>query len=1758
MTTHGRMTLVGFVVVHRPSNSPLDRNSIPDQGRSWSQAPHGIIVKKPVIPVTHAHRRQDDVLGSAPSVVPSGTDTSSWVKDPNIFEAAPAKYSNSGQTSRPAITVNVDLTGDHYHSASNSDEDESPCYSPTSPDAAYREKSARRKAKKLRKMQARLARMEQTKLARMSAASRLQLSLPLHRVDVPSCHNEEAKEQEVVHESVDDDMETEEKNSPPINQELTTPTKVDEVDTTILGLQPQEHQKVSSSDLQTSLSAFTKVDISKWLEERFATLRELANSNMVLLSESHLDQLGAGPALSLPTGIAVHMTTTRAGQTKTRKRKADESKDKKKKAKAKKSSKKSTSTKKESSSKKKSSSKKPSSKKKKGAKPATPTKATQSAPKKSPKGKPAPASEEDEEDGTTSEEESSSEEEDESESDPAESESDSASDDGTEDAASSTAASEEEDDGAKSPPKKKAKKDPPALNAKDAGMTNAQIKAAKKIIKERSKTLEQMMPGFSKLKEGTQVLGAHLVQYSNGLLDNKVAVPPNVQEALQSIAAQAAKGTIVTKKDQQANQLAVGILKHRGVFTTSTSSNTINKAEEARLAEEASKKTLGRGYGKWSKRMLHDFRKRGPTFAGLGYLVNSKPSYKGWEPEDNDADHETGLPFDPTDEDGDESMEEDDDQQSDEAAGDEEEPSEEKENEDGEEPEEDDEDEVDEEMEDFIAPEDSPITYESDNMDSIFDGLADVPGAKDVPKKKKSKKKTASPNKPTPSKGQANVTFKLKKGLATISTARASHPSAFTGPRFVNMIWKSIPDHELNSAIFNYSKRIVFEENPNTRMEDFESAYDSIAPPNSRFIHVITTSESSDADGSRSGRPNLPAFKQNAGVSPIQYIGRFNLYVKLAKIPPKMWAAHFIWQISDPATQSELSKLKQKSTQSPLEFFKRVCRKFVERFAPTAMELRTNQMNLRTIKKGIDENFEDWIARFQTGHYLAHPNRTLDNEEAYTMFIAATSADLSRAAIGWDLSAKKGSKPSRGGQVPVTSWNTLISLARAYWTQRNPRDIKDEYLQRAATEEAERRARLHVSGDARFAELEQKYSGTFSRSLAESLLHGATHANPFTTPTLAPSTKKILATHTGSGQDHDQDHQTTQPHDHTRRRNPPQRGFPQRSPAGRFTGRDQHTQSRDQRRTSHDARDGTNVRAAFNNHNSSSPHIGTDDSRRNTPCRECCMDHAWADCPRNQNSKTSTPEALKHFGQGAHPKSTDAQREAIMKKFGAIGITKQNQLLRKNYAEGSSSASAATSSNGTRTVAAITKCQTQCNRISVGKDGERSVVLPCLINLIPVEKALIDTGSCCSFVSEAFFYQYLADSVDLESPPEFSVHVADGSKASIVGRITVSVTFTDSTNRCRYTQPHEFIVMKGLTNSVLGGMDLLTKFFVQVEFINGSTTLRPDLIPDNGVECIRNDHDSSILRTSSLTEIAPFAKKYITVEYDARLNAQSAHPIICEAVPIYNKEGEVIQLFFPPVLRSREHNIPSPSHQWSRYPLLVVNSSAQTIRLPTGTTVGSAAVMRGTVLPLAECEALGNINLDRRTIRIGCNACLNADRVLKSLTSGPFISSYDECACINFGKAMAAYQSSQRLTTAVLGSLLAKVGKYRHIPQQAFVHLLHFRLHRTESNLRSITACRAVSTRDRMEIDSVGNNEMTNDSSSLCSECDHIYSSLLTGDPQLELTHGTPSLTCAAMTLNMEGHIDDDTLEAMTEHLCSHHSLDDEVDANEPGAEGSF
>jgi hypothetical protein len=172
-----------------------------------------------------------------------------------------------------------------------------------------------------------------------------------------------------------------------------------------------------------------------------------------------------------------------------------------------------------------------------------------------------------------------------------------------------------------------------------------------------------------------------------------------------------------------------------------------------------------------------------------------------------------------------------------------------------------------------------------------------------------------------------------------------------------------------------------------------------------------------------------------------------------------------------------------------------------------------------------------------------------------------------------------------------------------------------------------------------------------------------------------------------------------------------------------------------------------------------------------------------------------------------------------------------------------------------------------------------------------------------------------------------------------------------------FTREAEFIVMDGLKENILLGMNCISTFFSAIGIIDGELTFRTDLTPDQ-TEKNKEVHAYSPIRVSQGTLLPPRSIRWVSVTY-SNLSDRPDTPVLCRALSVVAPSGDEVELGFPPHIQDMK----TMARKNSRYSLLIQNPSHETICLRVGEVVG-----RADTLPSVPCPAASD-RLDRSVIQ---------------------------------------------------------------------------------------------------------------------------------------------------------------------------------------------
>ena len=298
------------------------------------------------------------------------------------------------------------------------------------------------------------------------------------------------------------------------------------------------------------------------------------------------------------------------------------------------------------------------------------------------------------------------------------------------------------------------------------------------------------------------------------------------------------------------------------------------------------------------------------------------------------------------------------------------------------------------------------------------------------------------------------------------------------------------------------------------------------------------------------------------------------------------------------------------------------------------------------------------------------------------------------------------------------------------------------------------------------------------------------------------------------------------------------------------------------------------------------------------------------------------------FRGNANPKSSDEMRKEVLKRYGKIGVPV-----------------------GTEPVPIKKEFQQTARLIRTNQHGQRDIVVEGTVGTIHQVTIFVDTGSQVSIISEQWYNSHKKVLGPIGPMPSYNLLVADGAKAQVKGTVQLEVTFADPDRDAHYTRRVEFVVMSGLSEPVLAGMNLLKLFFKVIDLDSGMVKYRNELQPDHD-EHLYNTISEGEIRVGTGIRVPARSARRIKVSYPSnfiRLMSKHDLPILREPVSTYDHRGTLLDIDFPNCVDQQTEGGTAPGS--NLHSMLIINKSDYCIDLRSGQVIGKAILLpeRGTV-----------------------------------------------------------------------------------------------------------------------------------------------------------------------------------------------------------------
>jgi len=322
--------------------------------------------------------------------------------------------------------------------------------------------------------------------------------------------------------------------------------------------------------------------------------------------------------------------------------------------------------------------------------------------------------------------------------------------------------------------------------------------------------------------------------------------------------------------------------------------------------------------------------------------------------------------------------------------------------------------------------------------------------------------------------------------------------------------------------------------------------------------------------------------------------------------------------------------------------------------------------------------------------------------------------------------------------------------------------------------------------------------------------------------------------------------------------------------------------------------------------------------------------HLWDQCFRNPKN----PKYLEKLaGERGKPnrRATQAHVAEVMKRYHRTGVPLGEEGRK-------------------------VKIEKTTNAIRVNLHGQRDIVVHGYLNSTYETTIFVDTGSQVSIISKDHYEEHRQSLGPIGPMPNYNLLVADGAKARVLGTIKCPVTFRDKERKMRFTRDVTFIIMSGLSEPVLAGLNLLKLFFSVIDLSSGKLSYRVDLIPDAERDHTAAEPWSTRIRTTGRAIIPARTMRHIAICYDDPdflANYNEDQPIIRDCETIYSADGELLDFGF-----ANEFHHPNGGGAGTLTSIMLINRSNQPITFSTNTVIGRALVVADQPSDSRHCNLL--------------------------------------------------------------------------------------------------------------------------------------------------------------------------------------------------------
>ena len=199
-------------------------------------------------------------------------------------------------------------------------------------------------------------------------------------------------------------------------------------------------------------------------------------------------------------------------------------------------------------------------------------------------------------------------------------------------------------------------------------------------------------------------------------------------------------------------------------------------------------------------------------------------------------------------------------------------------------------------------------------------------------------------------------------------------------------------------------------------------------------------------------------------------------------------------------------------------------------------------------------------------------------------------------------------------------------------------------------------------------------------------------------------------------------------------------------------------------------------------------------------------------------------------------------------------------------------------------------------------------------------------------MSHAFWSQHRHSFGPLQPPPSYQILVADNPAVTPKGTIWLPLTFTDERTGETMTHIRDFAVVKGLTDEVIVGMDVINKFFQSVDFRTGEPTFHK-VQSSNGIEMAPMEFRS--LHLQRKLTLAPRSTARVLVTFSAVDHLADGATLLVQPIALSAQDGTPCSLDFADHLQQ----------DGKSYVLTVTNTTPHRLEMSKNTIIGRVGIV---------------------------------------------------------------------------------------------------------------------------------------------------------------------------------------------------------------------